>query len=123
MNAPTRRRGLALWSMVAVSTLAHATSPCEGDACIDEASAELLASIDIGASRCAASDPAHADDYLAWRTRFLARNDEPPGFLARLQSSRFHAAAVRQVDAAIDEMAPARRALMCEQMLEDARRR
>ncbi len=118
-----RRTTVAILSTLIAAANVHATSPCEGDACIDDASAELLGSLDVWSLRCADFDPARASDYLEGRRKFLADSDVPPGFLAKLQASRFYPEAIRRINAEIDSADPKRRALVCDSLLKDARSR
>jgi hypothetical protein len=109
--------------MLVPAASVRATSPCDGDACIDGASAELLGSIDVWSQRCAEVDPARASQYLEGRKKFLADEDQPPGFVARLQASRFYPEAIQRINAEIDSADQKRRALVCDSLLRDARHR
>ena len=118
-----RRSAVAMLLAFAVLANAQATSPCEGDACFDDASAELLGSVDVWSLRCAEFDPGRASEYLEGRRRFLAESDQPPGFLAKLQASRFYPAAIQRLNAAVDSADQKQRLLVCDSLLRDARHR
>src|SRR3954468_19210058 len=93
------RRSIALLLMLVTAANVYATLPCEGDACIDDASAELLGSFDAWSQRCAQYNPARASDYLEGWKKFLAEADQPPGIVANIQASRFYPEALHRINA------------------------
>lgn len=68
---------------------ASATSPCQGDGCIDSASASFIVPFDVFELKCSEIDPAMRSQYSAIVAYFLRNEDAE--FIRKLRASKPYA--------------------------------
>lgn len=95
----------------------RATSPCQGDACLDETSAVLFTALEVWSRRCAEVDPAKASEYLAQHKKILEEADTPSGFLAKLRATPFYPEALADAERAFDQQSKAKQMKGCVDIL------
>jgi hypothetical protein len=82
---------LVLWASTAT-----ATSPCAGDACIDEASASFIAPYDFFEAKCSSANPGMHAQYAAVLAYFL--RDVDTDFLKKLRVSKPYAHVLAEIE-------------------------
>ncbi|UTY59236.1 hypothetical protein [Massilia sp. erpn] len=102
---------------IALATAAYATSPCEGDACIDAASASFIAPYDVFEAKCSAVKPEMHTRYSAVVAYFI--RNENIAFLKKLRESRAYAAVRGEFELKVDTMSSSQLAKACEEFLKE----
>ncbi|MCX7290955.1 hypothetical protein [Janthinobacterium sp.] len=102
---------------IVLSASAYATSPCEGDACIDSASASFIAPHDVFEAKCSAVKPEMHTRYSAVVAYFIRNEDAT--FLRKLRESRAYAAVRGEFELKVDAMSTGQLTKACEEFLNE----
>ena len=102
---------------IVLTASAYATSPCEGDACIDAASASFIAPYDVFEVKCSAVKPEMHTRYSAVVAYFI--HNEDAAFLRKLRESRAYAAVRGEFEMKVDTMSSSQLAKACEEFLKE----
>jgi predicted lipid-binding transport protein (Tim44 family) len=97
-----RLRAILLFVFASAPLVAAATSPCKGDGCIDEASANFVAPYDVFERRCIEVDPENAKQYHEIAKTAFA--DEDPELLKRLRESRIYSQVKNELELKADKI-------------------
>ena len=86
------------------ATAAFATSPCEGDACIDSASASFIAPFDVLEVKCSLINPEMRSQYTAIVAYFLRNEDAE--FVGKLRASKVYALVRAEFESKVNGFSP-----------------
>lgn len=99
------------------ATSAYSTSPCEGDACVDAASASFIAPYDVFEAKCSAAKPELHARYSAIVAYFIRNEDTV--LLKKLRESNVYAVVRSEFEAEVAAMSASRLAKTCEDFLKE----
>lgn len=96
---------------------AYATSPCEGDACIDAASASFIAPYDVFEAKCSAVKPELHTRYSAIVAYFIRNEDTI--FIKKLRESNAYGAVRSEFESQVDALSSNQLAKACEDFMKE----
>lgn len=105
------------WLPMLWVTTAYATSPCEGDACIDAASASFIAPYDVFEAKCSAMNPELHARYSAIVAYFIRNEDTV--LLKKLRVSHVYAVVRTEFESKVDALNSNQMAKACEDFLKE----